>query len=135
MAYTAPTPAEFKIRYPEFTAVTDERVQYWLTDALRYVTDGWIEADRAVAEMAYAAFELCKAGAGTSGGAVGDLAAMGVTDFRSASMSVSFDASVVSGKASGGYGANRYGREFLTYLRRNRGGAFLAGLPALPGCC
>lgn len=135
MAYVAPTPAEFKIRYPEFTAVDDARVQYWLTDALRYVTDGWIEADRAVAEMAYAAFELCRGGAGTSGGAVAGLAGMGVTDFRSASFSVSFDSAVIAGSAGGGWSSNKYGRDFAVYLRRNTGGPFLAGVPALPGCC
>ena len=127
MAYAAPDADELKTRYPAFAAVADETVEYWLTDARLTVTDGWFEDDRAPAEMALAAHNLALNGFGSSGGAVGDLAAMGVTGFKSASMSVQFADSAVSARASGGYRSTRFGRTFLLYLNRNRGGPFLSG--------
>lgn len=125
MPYSQPDAAELKLRYPAFAAVDDATVEYWLTDARLIVTDSWFENDRAPAEMALAAHNMALGGLGTAGGAVGDLAAMGVTSFRSASMSVSFDADSVRRSGNGGYGSTRYGVAFLPYLRRNRGGPFL----------
>lgn len=122
MAYVAPTAETLKTRYPAFASVDDEVVEYWLTDALLIVKDTWIEDDRANAEMALAAHNMSTQGYGTTGGAVGSLSAMGVTDFKSASMAVSFDAETVRRSGEGGYGSTRYGADFMAYLRRNRGG-------------
>jgi Protein of unknown function (DUF4054) len=133
MAYTAPTPAELRIRFPAFAAVTDEVINYWLADARVTVTDAWIEADRAPGEMELAAHNMAGNGYGSAGGAVAGLAAMGVTDFKSGAMSASFDAETVRAANAGGYGSTRYGVLFLTRLRRNVGGAFLAGC-AYPVC-
>lgn len=127
MPYTAPTAADLQQRYPAFAAVDDAVIEYWLTDARLTVVDSWIEDDRARAEMALAAHHMAGAGLGTGGGAVADLAGMGVTSFKSASMSVSFDEGSISAANGGGYGSTRYGREFMVFLRRNRGGPFLAG--------
>lgn len=127
MAYTEPDAAALKLRFPAFAAVGDETVEYWLTDARLIVTEGWAENDRAPAEMALAAHNLALNGYGTSGGAVGDLATMGVTGFKSASMSVEFDAAAVKAGAAGGYSSTRYGKAFLAFLRRNRGGPMLVG--------
>ena len=127
MAYVQPTATTLKSRFPAFAAVADETVEYWLTDARLIVTDAWIEGDRAPAEMALAAHNLALSGAGSAGGAVANLAAMGVTDFKSASMSVSLDAETVRRSGNGGYSSTRYGVQFLTYLRRNRGGPRLIG--------
>ena len=95
MTYTTPDAATLKLRYPAFAAVPDSTVEYWLTDARRTVTDSWIENDRAVAEMLLAAHNMALQGLGTAGGVVANLAAMGVTDFKSASMSVSLDAEIL----------------------------------------
>lgn len=127
MSYTQPTAATLKQRFPAFAAVLDTTVDYWLTDARLIVTEGWFENDRANAEMALAAHNMALNGYGASGGAVGDLAVMGVTSFKSASMSVNFDEGVIAANAKGGYSATKYGREFQTYLRRNRGGPRLVG--------
>lgn len=127
MAYIEPDAAALKLRFPAFAAVDDVTIEYWLTDALTIVTDSWIEADRDPAQMALAAHNLALTGYGTSGGAVSSLAAMGVTDFKSASMSVSFDAETVRRSGNGGYSSTRYGVQFLTYLRRNVGGPRLVG--------
>lgn len=132
MAYTVPTDEDLRLRYPAFAAVDEDVIDHWITDAQRIVTTSWIEADYAPAIMAHAAWRLALAGHGTAGGAVGDLAAMGVAGFQSASMSVSFDRGSVTAVARGGYEANRYGVEFQAMLRRNRGGPLLAA--AYPGC-
>lgn len=127
MAYVVPTASTLKTRYPAFAAVADPTVEYWLTDARLIVTDAWAEIDRANAEMALAAHNLALNGYGTAGGAVGDLAAMGVESFKSASMSVSFNADAVKRTGDGGYSSTRYGVAFLPYLRRNVGGPRLVG--------
>lgn len=127
MAYVQPDAAALKLRFPAFAAVDDAVVEYWLDDARVTVTDAWIEADRAPAEMALAAHNMAMEGYGSAGGAVAGLAAMGVTDFKSGAMSASFDASTVAARNAGGYKASRYGTAFLEFLRRNVGGPFLAG--------
>lgn len=127
MAYVPATPAIFKLRYPAFAGVDDATLQYWIDDARLIVTDSWFDNDRANAEMSLAAHNLTQNGHGTGGGAVGDLAAMGVTSFKSASMSVNFAEGVIASSAAGGYGATKYGKEFQVFLRRNRGGSRLVG--------
>jgi hypothetical protein len=119
--------AEFRIRYPEFAAVPDATVEYWLDDALLIVTDSWIEADRKPAQMALAAHNLARRGLAAGGSGIGGIAAKGVTSFKSASFSVNFDASAAKAAAAGGYGSTMYGQDFQIYLHRNRGGPFLAG--------
>lgn len=119
--------AEFLMRYPAFASVGVSQIAYWLKDAEATVTDSWSEVDILPARMALAAHNLALSGYGSAGGAVGDLAAIGVTSFKSASMSVNFADGVVSASARGGYGATRYGAEFQAYLRRNRGGPRLIG--------
>jgi hypothetical protein len=134
MAYVVPTAATLKQRFPAFAAVDDVTVEYWLADARLIVVDTWIENDRAPAEMALAAHNMAANGLGVGGGAVGDLAQMGVTDFKSASMSVSFDAARVAAANAGGYRSTRYGVAYLTYLRRNRGGPSLVGCAGITVC-
>lgn len=127
MTYVPATASDLKARYPAFTAVADETVTYWLDDARSVVDASWCEGERAKAELALAAHNMALQGYGTAGGAVGDLAAMGVTSFKSASMSVSFADSVISKGAAGGYGATKYGTEFRAILRRCKGGIRLVG--------
>jgi hypothetical protein len=119
--------AEFLMRYPAFASVGVSQIAYWLKDAETTVTDSWIEADISPARMALAAHNLALSGAGSAGGAVGALAAMGVTSFKSASMSVNFAEGAVIRSGSGGYSSTKYGVQFLTYLRRNVGGPRLVG--------
>ncbi len=127
MAYSPVTATDLKTRFPAFATLDNATVELWLDDARIVVTDAWIEADRAPAESLLAAHYLTLNGHGASGGAVGNLAAMGVTDFKSASMSVSFDAGRVNSLVSGDYSATTYGAQFLVHLRRNRGGPRLIG--------
>lgn len=127
MPYTVPTASDLTDRYPEFSSADEARIEYWITDAQRTVKASWIEDDYQPAILAYAAHRLKIEGLGTSGGDVGELAAMGVTDFKSASMSVSFDAETVRKAGSGEYGSTRYGAEFRVFLRRNNGMSRLVG--------
>lgn len=117
--------SEFLLRYPAFASVNVAVIAYWLKDAEATVTDSWLAGDVSPARFALAAHNLAMSGYGTTGGAVGNLAAMGVTSFKSASMSVNFSDGVIAASAGGGYASTKYGTEFLTYLRRNRGGARL----------
>lgn len=118
--------ADFRIRYAEFAAVPDDTVEYWLTDADRIVTDEWSAGDQPVARMALAAHHMSAGGVGASGidGALSKLG--GVTSLKSGTFSASFSDAAARAQVAGGYGSTRYGREFLTYLRRNVGGPFLA---------
>lgn len=127
MAYQQPDAAELKLRFPAFATVPDATVEYWLTDARLIVTASWAEIDRAPAEMTLAAHNMALNGIGSAGGPVSDLAAMGVTSFKSASMSVSFDGATIGRASAGGFRATKYGQQFLTYLARNRGGPRLVG--------
>jgi len=123
MPYTPATPAMLRERFPVFEAVTDDAVNLWLDDARLTVTDAWVEADRAPGEMELAAHNLVLNGHGKTAGAVGDLAAMGVSSFKSASFSVNFKE---TGRGEG-YGATMYGSLFKVRLRRNAGGPRLVG--------
>lgn len=129
MAYVAPTPADLKMRYAGFSAVGDTVIQYWLTDALRFVDATWIEADRAVAEMAYAAHQM--AAAGLEAVAAGTVQVLpGVTRFKTGTMDVAFSDAAASQAAAGDFTSSRYGKEYLALRRRSNGGPRLVGRPA-----
>ena len=128
MAYVQPDAATLKMRYHAFAAVDDAKIEYWLTDARLIVTDAWADVDRANAEMALAAHNMALIGLDKpANDAVGSIAAMGVTSFKSASMSVNFDAETIQKANSGTYSSTKYGQLFIPYLRRNVGGARLIG--------
>jgi len=123
------TPTDLKMRYPAFTGVADDRVQYWLTDADRFVTDGW-GSDADPARLAYAAHKLVLSKApGISDDS--DLAVLGipagVTKFKSASMDVQISETASNRSLSSGWDATSYGQEFAVMLRRNTGGPMLVG--------
>ncbi len=128
MAYVQPDAAALKLRFPAFAAVDDTVVNYWLTDARLTVTDAWIEADRAPAEMELAAHNMAVTGVGAATGPAAALASLGITEFQSGSRSASFDATVSRESNSGAYGSTKYGAMFLRRLARNFGG------PQLMGC-
>ncbi|MFD0848195.1 DUF4054 domain-containing protein [Sphingosinicella xenopeptidilytica] len=128
MAHTLPTPANLKTRYPEFTAVADATVQYWLTDAERFVDASWREADYAPALMAVAADSMAKGGLlpGEAG-----LALTGVSSFKSGTFSANISDAAQTQAAEGGWSATKYGREFKMLMRRNFGGPRLVQAPCL----
>lgn len=126
MAYDAPTPANLKARYPAFAAVADDTIQYWLTDAERFVDTSWIESDYAPALMAMAAHNMTEqavAGIASTGSTI----PAGVTSFKSASVSINFAESAVNKQVDGGLEADRYGREYAALLARSKGGPRITG--------
>ena len=131
MAYTAPTPAELILRYPAFAAVDEEVIQYWLTDAERFVDESWIETDYAPALMARAAHEMAVEGLGTEAEATADLPA-GVTSFKSGSFSVQFSEGAANAKSAGSLSSTRYGSEFAALRRRNKFGPRITATGTVP---
>ncbi len=131
MAYTLPTPADLKMRYPAFAAVADPTIQYWLTDAERFVTTSWSEIDYAPGLIAAAAHNMAKAPvAGIAGSQVSGFAAAGVTHFRSGSFQAQFSEEAVKAQVAGGWASTEYGQEYYMLLRRN---VMSMGVTA-PGC-
>lgn len=130
MAYDAPDPADLKLRYLAFAAVDDEVVQYWLTDAERFVDTTWLEVDYAPALMAMAAHSMALGGIGASGAS--QLPA-GVTRFKSGAMDVTIADSVAAAQSEGGYSATRYGVEFKALRHRNFGGPSIVAAGVVPG--
>lgn len=114
MTYIAATPLDVKTRYPSFAGVDDAVIQFWLTDALRFVSESWIETDRAPAEQAYAAHQLALQGAGQE-----DALPRGVTQFRSGTFAAS-----ISDEASTDdiLKRTRYGEDFITLRKRSFSG-------------
>lgn len=66
-----PTAAEFKDRYPAFSAVGDAIVDEVMAEAASRVGAEWIEADKRPAMMAYAAHALTLEGWGSPAVSVG----------------------------------------------------------------
>lgn len=119
MAYTAPTPADLKTRYPAFAALWDATVQSWLDEAAIECA-GWPDDTRPRAEMAYAAHRMVE------GGAIQTTVAAGLTSFRSGEFSASVSDSVASRT---GFAATIYGREFARLRRIHFGGPIPAWTP------
>lgn len=119
MAYVAPAPADLKLRYDAFATVDDTKIQFWLTDALRFVDTSWDEADYAPAIMAAAAHHMARQGIGSG---VGAQMPAGMTNFRSGDFSVSMSEAAAAQGAAGGWASTSYGIEFRGLLRRNKGG-------------
>ncbi|WP_165799461.1 DUF4054 domain-containing protein [Sphingomonas oleivorans] len=128
MAYAKPLPADLRLRYPAFAAVEEATIQYWLTDAERFVDESWAERDYAPALIARAAHGMAEGGLEAGGASI----PAGVSRFRSGAMDLSFADAAAAQAAAGGYKATRYGRDFLALLARNKGGARMTGGGAMP---
>lgn len=113
-----PLVSAFRARFPEFDAVTDERVSYWLYDAERYVSQTMYGTNYVVALLLAAAHQIAMA----SDGGFGSDMPSGITAMRSGALSLSFDAQSVRDQASGGWSATRYGAQFLALLKLTTGG-------------
>lgn len=135
MAYTDPTIADLRMRYPAFATVADATIAYWLSDAHRYVDQSWMEADYAPAIMARAAFAMVSNGTpGITGNDAAGFAAAGVTDFQSGSFRARFSDEAVKVAVAGGYASNVYGIEFADLLARNKSGTRITA-PGTLACC
>ncbi len=122
MAYTAPTAATFKAKYPAFASVLDATVEVWLAEAATECAS-WPEDVRARAEMLYTAHRLAESGA------IAAAVPAGVVSFRSGDFSATLSESAASRT---GFAATIYGREFSALARRYFGGPMLAWTPPVP---
>lgn len=129
--YTKPLPQHLAAKYPAFADVATATIQFWLTDAQRFVDSSWTEGDYAAALMAMAAHNMALADLGTDAAAVSGLPA-GVTRMKSGSFDVTFADSVAADRTTGALSSTRYGAEYTSLLRRNKGGARVLPTGALP---
>lgn len=126
MAYTAPTVADFKRRYPEFARVATGRIAAVLAEAALEVGETWIEAHRAMATMCLAAHSLAEGGAlNSSSGMVSSVAPGTVIEQHAGDTGMKFAASAstqtsnASTNVSLGYSRTPYGLRFLELRSRS----------------
>lgn len=132
MAYTVPAAADLKARYTDFADVADATVDYWITDAQRFVTEAWMEVDYSVGLMAHAAHSMALGGLGVAAAAASGIPA-GVTRFKSGSFEANFSEQQANASAAGDYSSTRYGMEFKRLVRRNVGsGPIVSSTGSLP---
>lgn len=129
--YQKPLPQHLIARYPDFAAVPTATIQYWLTDAERFVDDSWLESDYAAGLMAVAAHNMAVTGLGTEAAATADLPP-GITAMKIGTLGLNFDSAVTKAKAEGTWSATRYGTEYQRLLRRNKGGPRVTATGTLP---
>lgn len=129
--YAKPLPGHLIARYPAFASVPASTVQAWLTDAERFVDTGWSEGDYAAGLMSLAAHNMALLGLGTDGAALAGVPA-GISRFRSGSLDVSMTEQAANARMTGDFTATRYGQEYVSLLRRNRGGPLVADTGILP---
>lgn len=119
MAYSTPTAAELKARFPAFNAVGEPAITSAIGEAERITDAGWPDADRTLGVMLYAAHVLTLDGLGT--GTEAQLA--GFKRLKIGSLELEASASIAAG--SGPLYQTGYGRRFAELLRRVRGPAIL----------
>ena len=111
MAYTAPTIADFRARYPAFDTIADATVQAWLDDG-DAATAAFPDEDRPRAVMLFAAHNL------QFGTEAGKIAASGLSSFKSGTFSATVSESA---SARTGFAATLYGRDYLNLARQFTG--------------
>lgn len=116
MAYSTPTAAAFKARYPSFASVADATVDYWIADAERVVGSNWDDDNRPIGVMLMAAHNMADIGLGSGG------APSGVSSFKSGTFAVTVSDEVAS---KTGIYSTIYGRQYADLCRRLFGGARL----------
>jgi len=126
MAYTEPTPADLKARYPAFAGVGDPTLQLYLDDAADMVSPSWLERDYIPAKCALAAHRMALLGIGATS-QIDQFALSGVERVKSGALDVSLSAAKVAQSATGGLRSTPYGRAFRIMLLRNAGGPRVVG--------
>lgn len=129
--FAKPSAAHFVMHYPDFADVPVSTIAYWLTDAERSVSQSWVESDYAAGLMALAAHNMALKGLGAAAAITSGIPA-GITQMKSADLSLSFDSATAKAKASGSFGATIYGEEYVRLRRRNLGGPRVMGTGTVP---
>lgn len=130
MAYVKPTTVQFKTRFPEFGPVNDARLSLVIDEVAPRVGETWVEDDRAPAIMYLVAHKLTmegEPGRSTSlaaGGTGVDLGPMkrrkvGDVEVEYQNANERFGTGIGSLIGKSGFELSVYGREYLSYQRRN----------------
>lgn len=122
MAYVAPTATEFKARFPQFAALTDQYVQFFLDEATNTIDTSWRESDYKTAIL-YLAAHLVTEEQATTGAGGGTGTGSGIVSSESfGGMSISYDTSKSANDAAAGsqWGSTEYGRRFYLMLKANK---------------
>lgn len=117
MSYTAPTPAQFKARFPTFATVSDDAIQVLLDEAALMVDDTWVsQADFTLGRMLYAAHYLTLDAVGGSSSST-EAQLLGFQSIKMGPLELSrFKGSEA---AAGAWGSTSYGVRFYELMRRN----------------
>lgn len=119
MAYSTPTAADLKDRFPAFAAVPDGAIDGAIREAERLTDASWQDDDRTLAVLLYSAHVLTLDGLGT--GTESQLA--GFKRLKIGSLEL--EASASASAATTPMGSTSYGRRFEELMRRLRGPAIL----------
>lgn len=129
--YVEPTAAHLIAAFPEFADVPKATIDNYLRRAARSVDDSWLEGDFADARMLLAAHLMTISGVGAS--AEAKAVSNGFAGFKSIkSGSLSLERAD-GGKGGAGFDASRYGQQFKSLLRRNKGGPRVTNAVAIGG--
>lgn len=122
MAYTAPTEADLRARFPAFCDVQNDPITAALSDAALMVDDTWVsQEDFTAGRLLYAAHILTLDGHGS--GAEAEQAKAGAlqfTEMRSGALTLKRADMATSGGDT--LSLTTFGRRFLEILHRNRAG-------------
>lgn len=133
MAFTEPTPADLKARFPAFADVADATVQVYLDDTAAAVDQSWPETLYTQAKAAKAAHEMALLNLGVRSEAEG-WAAAGLTRVESGNFKAQFSDDAVRRASAGGLTATPYGMIYKRLLRAAKGGPRMVnGGPAAGG--
>ncbi len=139
MAYSKPTAADFKARFPEFAPVADSLINLVIDESEREVSSGWEEDDRRPALLYLVAHKLTlegeparsvgiAAGSGSQINITGPMTRRKVGDVEVQFAGAGSSAGGGSGNGSGyssAFDATAYGRQYLLYLRRSFAGVWV----------
>ena len=121
MAWSPPTVADFKTRFPQFASVPDATVQAILDEAVPQVGETWLERDRTPGVLHLVAHLMASQGIGVIAPGGGSAVTGAVKRRKVGDVEVEFAG--VGGSAGGAfvaaYNTTSYGIKFLEYLRRN----------------
>jgi len=130
MAFTVPTAADLKTRFPAFEACDDQTVDFALAEAAALVDDSWSsQADFTLGRLLYAAHILTLEGYGSGSEAKtagGGLSAFKTIKSGALTLTRGDDAAAVAGKVE----TTTFGQRFTQLQGLNRGGPLLAVVPA-----
>ena len=108
------TPTNFKSRFPEFNAITDDRIQIFIDDALLVIKEATWGTTYSLGVCYLTAHYLALSEASSNGnsGSVGNVASQAVDG-----VSISFNNPSMSSASMAYYNSSQYGQRFYSLIR------------------